>query len=100
MRLPPYRWRVAHLAALWGYGVSQPVFSMLKGNPELLYLKGTTRTDAIAFALAVAFVPPLVVVAIEALSGLASKALSDVLHVLAVGGFGYLAVLQLTGTVR
>ena len=27
MLLPALRWRFAHLAALWGYGVSQPVFS-------------------------------------------------------------------------
>ena len=28
MQLPQYRWRFAHLVALWAYGVSQPVFAM------------------------------------------------------------------------
>ena len=52
-RLPPaYRWRFAHLAALWGFGVSQPVFSMLKGNPEFLVVRGSTREDVVVFALA------------------------------------------------
>jgi hypothetical protein len=36
MNLPSYRWRLAHVAALWADGVGQPVFSMLKGNPEFL----------------------------------------------------------------
>ncbi len=35
MALPSYPWRFAHLAALWGYGVSQPVFSMLLGEPRV-----------------------------------------------------------------
>ena len=40
LQLPSYPWRFAHLAALWGYGVSQPVFSMLLGNPEFLVING------------------------------------------------------------
>jgi hypothetical protein len=96
MELPSYRWRLVHLAALWGYGVSQPVFSMLKGNPELLYLRGSTRTDAIVFSVLLAFVPPLLVLAVEALAGLVSASVSGVLHIVAVWGFAFLAVLQLT----
>jgi hypothetical protein len=96
MDLPSYRWRFVHLAALWGYGVSQPVFSMLKGNPELFYLRGTTKTDAFVFAMLLVVVPPLVVVAVEALSGVVARALSDAFHVVAVWMFAVLAVLQLT----
>ena len=94
MDLPAYRWRFVHLAALWGYGVSQPVFSALKGNPELLYLHGTGRTEAIVFAVLLAFVPPLVVVALEVATGLVSRTLSDTLHIVAVWGVAFLAVLQ------
>ena len=55
MRLPSYPWRFAHLAALWGYGVSQPIFSMLKGNPEFLVINGASRAEAVAFAVLLAF---------------------------------------------
>ena len=94
--LPSYRWRFAHLAALWAYGVSQPVFSMLKGNPEFLVVRGSSRLDVVVFALVLAFVPPLTVIAIEALVGVVSRTLSGVLHIGAVFGFAYLAALQLT----
>lgn len=95
-RLPSYPWRFAHLAALWAYGVSQPVFSMLKGNPEFLVVRGSSRLDVVVFALVLAFVPPLAVIAIEALAGVVSRALSALLHIGAVFGFAYLAALQLT----
>ena len=55
-QLPSYPWRLAHLTALWAYAVGQPVFSMLKGNPEFLVVRGSTRTDVIVFALLVALV--------------------------------------------
>ena len=41
--LPSFPWRLAHLAALWAYGVAQPTFSMLQGNPEFLVVRGSTR---------------------------------------------------------
>jgi hypothetical protein len=96
MRLPSYRWRFAHLAALWAYGVSQPVFSMLKANPEFLVVRGSSRADVILFAFVLAFLPPLVVIAAEALLGVVSRLLSRAMHLVAVWGFAYLAVLQLT----
>jgi Sulfatase len=96
MKLPSHRWRFAHLAALWAYGVSQPVFSMLKGNPEFLVVRGSTRADVVVFAFALAFVPPLVVLALEASVSLVSRPLSRALHIVAVWAFAYVAVLQLT----
>ena len=94
MQLPSYRWRFAHLAALWAFGVSQPVFSMLKGNPEFLVVRGSTRLDVVVFALLVAFVLPLVVVGAEALLSLVSRTLGGALHIVAIWCFGFLAVLQ------
>ena len=95
MLLPAYRWRFAHLAALWGYGVSQPVFSMLKGNPEFLVVRGSTRLDVVTFAVLVAFVVPLAVVGLEAIVSLVSRTLGGVVHVIAIWCFGSLAVLQI-----
>ena len=95
MLLPAFRWRFAHLAALWGYGVSQPVFSMLKGNPEFLVVRGSTRLDVVTFALLLAFVPPLVVVGLEAIVSLVSRTLGGVVHIVAIWCFGCVAVLQI-----
>ena len=93
--LPGYRWRFVHLAALWGYGVSQPVFSMLQGNPEFLVINGASRAEAVVFAIVLAFAPPLAVVGLEAVLGAVSSKLASVLHVLAVWLFGATAALQL-----
>jgi hypothetical protein len=95
MKLPSYPWRFAHLAALWGYGVSQPVFSLLKGNPEFLVITGASRLDTISFALVLAFVPPLLAVALEAIAGRVSSKLDALLHVIAVWLFGFTAAVQL-----
>ena len=49
------------------------VFSMLKGNPEFLVIRGAARLDTAVFAVTLAFVPPLVAVALEALRRLVSR---------------------------
>jgi hypothetical protein len=95
MRMPSYRWRFAHLAALWGYGVSQPIFSMLKGNPEFLVINGASRMEAVAFAVVVAFGPPLIAVGTEIGCGVVSSKLSALVHDLAVWLFGFTALLQI-----
>jgi sulfatase-like protein len=94
MKLPSYPWRFAHLAALWGYGVSQPVFSLLKGNPEFLVINGASRAEAVTFAVVLAFGPPLVGLGLEALLGLVSAKASALAHVLLVWMFGFTALLQ------
>ena len=75
--------------------MSQPVFSMLKGNPEFLVVRGSTRLDVVTFALLLAFVPPLVVVGLEAIVSLVSRTLGGVVHIVAIWCFGCLAVLQI-----
>jgi hypothetical protein len=94
LTLPAYRWRFAHLAALWGYGVSQPVFSLLKGNPEFLVFTGVSRTDTVAFALILAFGPALLVVLLEIALGAASYRAGSIVHLLVLWSFGFLALLQ------
>lgn len=95
MTLPTYPWRFAHLAALWAFGVSQPVFSMLQANPEFLVINGATRTEAVAFAVVVTLLPPLVAIACEVALGFLSKGASAVAHILFVWAFGFTALLQL-----
>ena len=95
MKLPSYPLRFAQLAALWGYGVGQPVFSLLKGNPEFLVIKGASRLDTVVFAVVLAFGPPLVAVGLEALGGLVSTKAAALLHVIALWFFGFTAIEQL-----
>ena len=68
---------------------------MLKGNPEFLVVRGSTRLDVVTFALLLAFVPPLVVVGLEAIVSLVSRTLGGVVHIVAIWCFGCLAVLQI-----
>ena len=75
MQLPRYRWGFAHLAALWGYGVAQALFSMLKSNPEFVVVRGSTRAHAL-FAVVLVVVPPLVLIGAEALISVAFRTLS------------------------
>jgi hypothetical protein len=95
MQLPSYRWRFVHLVALWAFGVSQPVFSMLKGNPEFLVVRGSTRMDVVVFALILALGAPLLVVAVEAVASIVWAMLARALHIVAVWCFSFLAALQL-----
>ena len=94
-RPPSYWWRFAHLAALWGYGVSQPVFAMLLGNPEFLVINGASRAEAVTFAIVLTFGPPLAAMAVEVAFGVLSARVSAVAHVLFVWLFGFTAFLQL-----
>ncbi len=93
--LPSYPWRFAHLAALWGYGVSQPVFAMLSSNPEFLVINGASRAEAVTFALVLAFGPPLAAIAIEATLGVLSTRAAAAAHLLCVCLFGFTALVQL-----
>jgi hypothetical protein len=81
VELPSYRLRAVHLVAVWAYGVSQPVFALLEGNPEFLAVRGLTRTGVIVFGLSLVLVPPFVAVALEWLVARVSRAGGNVLHV-------------------
>ena len=92
--LPSIPWRFAHLAALWGFGVSQPVFAMLDSNPEFLVVNGATRMEVVALAVVLTFGPPLAAVGAEMIAGIFSAKASGMLHILAVWLFGFTALLQ------
>jgi len=81
VELPSFRLRAVHLVVLWAYGVSQPVFSLIEGNPEFLAVRGLTRTGVIVFGLSLVLVPPLIAVALEWLVARVSRVVGNVLHV-------------------
>jgi hypothetical protein len=79
--------RAAQIGALWGLAVAQPLFGLLGGHPEFFSTRGSRGGDIVAFAIVLAVVAPLLLVGVEWLAGLLSRALAWALQL------GYVAVL-------
>jgi hypothetical protein len=87
MSLGPYRLRAVHLAALWAYGVTQPVLVLIDGNPAFLALRDSTTADALVFALLVAFAPPLAAIAYTRLGAIVSPWVGDMVYLAVLAAF-------------
>ena len=85
----------AHLAALWALAFLQPMLSLLGDNPEFFVARGNTTSQIIIYALALAFVPPLIGLAIEAVARLINKDLQWGIHLFLMTAVGACFVLQL-----
>jgi Sulfatase len=85
--LPSYPWRAVHLLVVWAYAVSQPIFSMLEANPELIVVRGSSRLEVVVFATILVLAPPMLALAIELVVRLASRVAADVLHLVFLGVF-------------
>jgi len=83
--LPRLRVRFVHLTALWAYGVSQPTFALLKGNPDLLLARDATWSDVALFAALVTLVPPTLAIGYVWLAGRFSRWVGDVLYLALLG---------------
>lgn len=66
-------WAYLNLAVLWTFAVAQPLFDLLKDNPEFFAARGSSGGDVISFALILVIVPPLLLLAIELLIGLVGR---------------------------
>ncbi len=66
-------WIFLELAVLWTFAVAQPLFDLLKDNPEFFAARGSSGLDVISFAVLLVVVPPLMGLAVELLVGLASE---------------------------
>ena len=84
-----------HLAGLSAVAVAQPVFDLLSRNVEFFAVRGSTRWDIVFFAVGLVVIPPLVLLTLEALAGLAHALAATVLHFVFVGGLVALIVLQI-----
>ena len=94
MRRPPaLPWWLAglHLLVLWSFAVAQPLFDLLGKNGEFFAARGSTRWDAIVFAVVLLFVPPAILLGLEYLFG---RSLRWVVHAVLVAGLVALFVLQ------
>lgn len=73
-------WSFLELAVLWTFAVAQPLFDLLKDNPEFFAARGSSGLDVISFAVLLVVVPPLLLVAVELLVGLASERARSGVH--------------------
>ena len=89
-RAPPLRQAGLHLLVLWSFAVAQPLFELLGKNGEFFAARGSTRWDAVVFALVLALVPPAALLGLEWLTG----PLRWLVHALFVAGLVALFVLQ------
>jgi sulfatase-like protein len=69
-----------HLGALWALAVAQPLFDLIRKNPDFLAARGMRGVEVVLFAVVTALAPPLILVAVEAASGLAAAALRRGIH--------------------
>lgn len=83
-----------HLAVLSTFALAQPLFSLLSDNPEFFAARGSTPGDIIVFALLLVLVPPLVLLAVELLVGLASALARRVAHMVFVALLAALVFVQ------
>ncbi len=86
----PLRLAGLHLLVLWSFAVAQPLLDLLGQNGEFFAARGSTRWDAVVFALVLVFVPPALLLGIEWIAGPVRWAV----HALFVAGLVALFVLQ------
>jgi Sulfatase len=93
---PPGSFRAAalHLAGLSALAVAQPLFDLLSRNVEFFAVRGSTRWDVVLFAVGIVVLPPLILLACEALVGLLHQRTATILHLAFLAALIALLVLQ------
>jgi hypothetical protein len=86
---PPSWWgRALMLVGLSALAVTQPVLDLMGRNPEFFVAGAYTSGQIAAFAVVVAVVPSLAVVAVYTLARWVHRSTSEVLHLLLVAALG------------
>ncbi len=78
-------WSLLNLAVLWTFAVAQPLFDLLKDNPEFFAARGSSGGDIVSFSVLLVLLPPLLLLAIELLLGLLGRRVREVAHVVFIG---------------
>jgi hypothetical protein len=78
-------WAYLNLAVLWTFAVAQPLFDLLKDNPEFFAARGSSGFDIISFSVLLVVLPPLILLGIELLLGLIRPEVRLGAHVLFLG---------------
>ncbi len=87
-------WAYLNLAVLWTFAVAQPLFDLLKDNPEFFAARGSTGFDIVSFSVLLVVLPPLLLLAIELLLGLIRPEVRKGAHVVFLGVLAALIAAQ------
>ena len=79
---PSALWSLLHLGALCSFALAQPLFDLLGNTPEFFAARGSTSFDIVSFSVLVLVLPPLLLLAVELLLGLADRRLRLGAHLL------------------
>lgn len=83
-----------HLLVLSAFALAQPLLDILGKNPTFFAVRGSTSTEIVRFAVALVFLPPLVLWGIELVVGLASRPAATIVHLVFVSGLAALVALH------
>ena len=87
-------WAYLNLAVLWTFAVAQPLFDLLKDNPEFFAARGSTGFDIISFSVLLVVLPPLLLLGIELLLGLIRPEARRGAHIVFLGVLAALIAAQ------
>jgi hypothetical protein len=87
-------WAYLNLAVLWTFAVAQPLFDLLKDNPEFFAARGSSGFDIVSFSILLVTLPPLLLLGIELLLGLIRPELRRGAHVAFLGALVVLIAAQ------
>jgi hypothetical protein len=87
-------WAYLGLAVLWTFAVAQPLFDLLKDNPEFFAARGSSGFDVISFSVLLVVLPPALGVAVEALVGVAGRRAREAAHLVLIGALVALIAAQ------
>lgn len=84
------------LGALTGFAIAQPILDVFGNAPEVFVQSGAGRADVVLFAFAVALVPPLLLLGLEAaVASIAGPVVRLVVHACVLGLVGGLFAIHL-----
>jgi hypothetical protein len=77
-------WNLLHLGVLSAFALAQPLYDLLRDNPEFFAARGSTSFEILSFAVLVVLLPPLLLLALELLAGLAHRRARQAVHLVFV----------------
>lgn len=83
-----------HLTVLSAFAIAQPLFSLLGDNAEFFAARDAPAIDIVLFALAATLLPPLALLLVELLAGLAGRRVRHAVHLLFVGTLAAIVAIQ------
>jgi hypothetical protein len=87
-------WAYLGIAVLWTFAVAQPLFDLLKDNPEFFAARGSSGFDVISWSVLVVVLPPAILLGIELLIGLAGGTARRGAHLVLIAGLVALIAAQ------